>query len=73
VDQTKFSVGTIAARKTVLVEEGAIGSPKLAALFVFIGFSADVPQPHERNGSAVPGAWPVHSSPRTQFKIDVAA
>jgi len=21
----------------------------------------------------VPGAWPVHSSPRTQFKIDVAA
>jgi len=21
----------------------------------------------------VPGAWPVHCSPRTQFKIDVAA
>ena len=81
VDQTKFAVGTIAARKTVLVEEGAIGSPKLAALFVFIGLSADIPlapraqrQRRRRTGKEkVPGAWPVHCSPRTQFKIDVAA
>jgi hypothetical protein len=57
VDQTKFSVGTIAARKTVLAEEGAIGAPKLAALSVFIGFSADIPQPHERADGSAGVGW----------------